>query len=134
MKCSCQSHKHCPNCNKKMRLSAKTMNGFCMDCMKLVHHCPTLELKGRRRCAVMNCENYSDQGIFVGDLYFSCHEFVCRGSGNYSQAYRNSLQIIGRAYAALVKADMVKRLDPTADAYGEPCIADRELANIMRGA
>ena len=50
--------------------------------------------KAKKKCIVGNCENTSDLGTFVGDLCAPCHEFVTRGEGRYSQAYRNSLRLV----------------------------------------
>ena len=48
---------------------------------------------GRKKCIVMNCENHSNEGEFVGDLCFPCHEFVSSGCGIHSQAYRNAKHV-----------------------------------------
>ena len=41
------------------------------------------------KCIVKGCKNHSDQGHFVGELCWPCHEYISRGEGRYSQAYRN---------------------------------------------
>lgn len=53
----------------------------------------------QKKCIVMNCTNHSDEGEFVGDLCYPCHEFVSLGRGICSQAYRNAKQIEPRRMA-----------------------------------
>jgi hypothetical protein len=71
---------------------------------------------GRKKCLVMNCENHSDEGEFVGDLCFPCHEFVSSGRGTHSQAYRNARQVEPRKMAfdlELLTTNDVNRKDLT---------------------
>ena len=46
--------------------------------------------QARKKCIVKDCENHTDQGGFTGDLCNPCHAFITKGSGLYSQAYRNA--------------------------------------------
>ena len=41
-------------------------------------------------CIVKGCENYKNQGRFVGNLCSSCYGFLTTGDGKYSQAYCNT--------------------------------------------
>ena len=54
---------------------------------------------GRKKCIVMDCENHTDEGEFVGDLCSPCHRFVASGRGIHSQAYRNARQLEPRKVA-----------------------------------
>jgi hypothetical protein len=44
----------------------------------------------RRKCIVKDCQNHAHQGGFTGDLCNPCYDFISKGKGVYSQAYRNS--------------------------------------------
>ena len=46
------------------------------------------------KCAVKDCENHEHEGKFVGLLCSPCHTFVAGDGGLYSQAYRNSREMI----------------------------------------
>jgi len=74
----------------------------------------------------------SDQGTFVGDLCAPCHTFVATGEGQYSQAYRNSLQIVAASFTKVVVDGLVRACDPTVARLGSS-IADQELAKLARG-
>ena len=52
------------------------------------------------KCAVKNCENHFGEGKFVGLLCYPCHEFITGEGGVYSQAYRNSNDMIKQAVKA----------------------------------
>ena len=43
------------------------------------------------KCKVKDCENYTDQGVFVGFLCMPCYTFLNTGEGTYSQLYRNTV-------------------------------------------
>ena len=43
------------------------------------------------KCKVKDCENHTDQGVFVGFLCMPCHTFLTIGEGTYSQLYRNTV-------------------------------------------
>ena len=47
----------------------------------------------KRKCAVFNCPNESDQGEFVGKFCFPCHDFIMNGRGVYSAAYLNATKL-----------------------------------------
>jgi len=49
-----------------------------------------------KKCIVMDCTNCSDEGEFVGDLCYPCHNFVTSGKGVHSQAYRNARRVSTR--------------------------------------
>jgi len=51
------------------------------------------------KCAVKNCENHAHEGNFVGLLCSPCHTFIAGDGGLYSQAYRNSRNMIDTAIA-----------------------------------
>ena len=51
------------------------------------------------KCAVKDCENHAHQGHFVGLLCLPCHTFIAGDGGSYSQAYRNSRNMIDTAIA-----------------------------------
>jgi len=75
---------------------------------------------------VRDCQNYTDQGLFVGELCVSCRKFVVAGEGRYSQAYRNSLKV----FLSSLSAHLQKILDP---ASLTESLADRELRNLVHG-
>ena len=132
--CACKNHKHCLHCNKLMRNTAVTYNGYCMHCWnsacKVAAERPENKpptgykvLKGRKKCIVLGCENWTDQGAFKGDLCCPCHRFVTAGEGQYSQAYRNSLQLIARRLLSRtslrrMEEMLVSDLDPTHSLIG----------------
>ena len=41
-------------------------------------------------CAVKDCRNNTNEGVFVGLLCYGCHEFISGEGDKSSQAYRNS--------------------------------------------
>ena len=43
------------------------------------------------KCKVKDCENHTDQGVFVGFLCMPCYTFLNTGEGTYSQLYRNTV-------------------------------------------
>ena len=51
------------------------------------------------KCAVKDCENRAHEGKFVGLLCSPCHTFIAGDGGLYSQAYRNSRNMIDTAIA-----------------------------------
>jgi hypothetical protein len=115
----------CLHCGNK-RLDS--MNGYCEKCLSL--SCgdsdEILALKGRRRCIVKDCQNYTDQGLFVGDLCMPCHRFVTVGEGAHSQIFRNGLGF----FTTRLARHLMMVLDPT---YQLPSKADLELARLVRG-
>jgi len=113
----------CLHCSKRQH---EAMNGYCQECLNLVGDCNVGQLRGRRRCLVLYCSNYTDQGLFVGDLCAPCHTFVMKGEGRHSQAFRNSLRTIATDLTNL----LVRVLDPTMQG---PSIADDELRKLIRG-
>jgi hypothetical protein len=121
-KCECQGHKHCLNCHKQLRPTAVVYNGYCLRCWHMTSgepgSGPAERLNGRKKCIVLGCENWSDQGMFEGNLCQPCHNFIAKGEDRYSQAYRNSLQIIARLLMSRTSLrrmeDMlISDLDPT---------------------
>jgi hypothetical protein len=52
------------------------------------------------KCAVKDCENYSNEGQFAGLLCLPCHRFIAGDGGLYSQAFRNSSDMIKQAVEA----------------------------------
>ncbi len=42
------------------------------------------------KCTVENCPNQTNEGSFDGPICSPCWEFLARGKGVYSQAYRNA--------------------------------------------
>jgi hypothetical protein len=52
------------------------------------------------KCAVKDCENHSNEGQFVGLLCLPCHRFIAGDGGLYSQAFRNSSDMIKQAVEA----------------------------------
>jgi hypothetical protein len=140
-KCDCQKHKHCLNCDKRMRRSAKTVNGYCAQCWEMGVENQRSDftdpadgyLKGRKQCIVRGCPNMSDQGTFVGDLCAPCHTFVTTGEGRYSQAYRNSLHIVAASFSRVVIKGLVHACDPTGQKMLGSSIADAAIAKLVRG-
>jgi hypothetical protein len=53
-------------------------------------------------CIVKGCENYKNQGRFVGNLCSSCYGFLTTGDGKYSQAYCNTQ----RQWVGLTEEDL----------------------------
>lgn len=123
-KCDCKNHTHCLHCNKKMPKSTKSVNGYCLKCWASAADArdPNTDfadptgfevLKGRKNCVVLGCENWSDRGVFIGDLCSPCHSFIAKGEGQFSQAYRNSLQIMAHKFVMRMEYTLVTDLDPT---------------------
>jgi len=90
---------------------------------------------GARRCLVRGCENKSDQGEFEGDLCRPCSDFVLRGKGRYSQAWRNMLEV-ARVEACKVAVGLawhfVGALDPTRAVRRPPTVA--EIVEILNAS
>jgi len=89
------------------------------------------------KCAVKDCENHSNEGQFVGLLCLPCHRFIAGDGGLYSQAFRNSSDMIKQAVEAEREAcakvceDLVLahpgRADLTADQCAEAIRARGEV-------
>jgi hypothetical protein len=62
-----------------------------LEISQLQHEVETLRSRFRKRCLVLNCENHTDEGDFVGDLCSPCYGFITKGTGTCSQAYRNAM-------------------------------------------
>jgi hypothetical protein len=90
--------------------------------------------KSKKKCIVGNCKNTSDLRTFVGDLCAPCYEFVTCGEGRYSQAYRNSLQIVFSELARRMADGLVQACDPTFLEMRGSSISDKELAKLVRTA
>lgn len=80
------------------------------------------------KCAVKNCENHSDQGRFVGVLCSPCYTFIATGEGVYSQAFRNSRDMVNQAVEAEREAcwqacKKVRDSDYCAEEWAEQCMA-----------
>jgi hypothetical protein len=60
------------------------------------------------KCKVKDCENHTDQGVFVGFLCMPCYTFLTIGEGTYSQLYRNTVAAEREACAALCDEDKNK--------------------------
>ena len=110
--CECKNHSHCLHCDRKLARSEETGNGYCLGCWRSSIE-DGLVLKGSKNCIVLGCDNNSRDGSFVGDLCAPCHTFITTGDGQYSQAYRNSLQIIVRRCKLVEERGIVQALDPT---------------------
>ena len=59
------------------------------------------------KCIVMNCENHSHEGRFVGQLCGPCYTFLSEGRGKYSQLWRNTV-LKERMEQAQAIADIVE--------------------------
>ena len=44
-------------------------------------------------CSTHDCKNKSNLGKFIGDLCYPCYEFITKGKGVHSQAYKNTLKL-----------------------------------------
>jgi hypothetical protein len=69
------------------------------------------------KCAVKDCENHAHEGKFVGLLCSPCHTFIAGDGGLYSQAYRNSRNMIDTAIAEEREA-CAKVVDDWSDWHG----------------
>jgi hypothetical protein len=74
------------------------------------------------KCAVKDCENHSNEGQFVGLLCLPCHRFIAGDGGLYSQAFRNSSDMIKQAVEAEREA-CAKVCDGWTHADGDRCAA-----------
>jgi hypothetical protein len=92
-RCVCKTHTHCLNCDRRLSFRTVAVNGYCKQCWVLAR---ATHLNGRHKCVVGGCQNWSDQGTFVGDLFGPCYRFVLDGSGIHSQAFRNSVAILAK--------------------------------------
>jgi hypothetical protein len=61
------------------------------------------------KCKVKDCENHTDQGVFVGFLCMPCYTFLNTGEGTYSQLYRNTVAEEREACAKVCEAFSVDR-------------------------
>ena len=71
------------------------------------------------KCKVKDCENHTDQGVFVGFLCMPCYTFLNTGEGTYSQLYRNTVAAEREACAAV--CDRVAEEDRHVDEQAELC-------------
>lgn len=72
------------------------------------------------KCAVKDCENHSNEGQFVGLLCLPCHRFIAGDGGLYSQAFRNS-------------SDMIKQaVEAEREACAEICDAEASIEGIAQ--
>ena len=78
------------------------------------------------KCKVKDCENHTDQGVFVGFLCMPCYTFLNTGEGAYSQLYRNTVEEEREACAMAC--------DKLADEYADANAADCAFAIRERGA
>ena len=104
--------KKCLHCGRKFTVG---MNDYCNDCveMSIADH---EELRGRQKCVVHRCENYTDQGEFAGSLCVPCHHYLsdpdCKDTS--SQALRNE-QYHYKLWLRRAAVDFVARLPPVLD-------------------
>jgi hypothetical protein len=66
------------------------------------------------KCKVKDCENHTDQGVFVGFLCMPCHTFLTIGEGTYSQLYRNTVAAEREACAKVCDVFAVSAFDDEA--------------------
>ena len=71
------------------------------------------------KCKVKDCENHTDQGVFVGFLCMPCYTFLNTGEGTYSQLYRNTVAAEREACAAL--CDKISDEDGFEGGYANYC-------------
>lgn len=45
------------------------------------------------KCSVLDCSNNTSGGRLIGSLCGPCYEFISKGTGVHSQAYRNALKV-----------------------------------------
>lgn len=64
------------------------------------------------KCAVKDCTNHADEGLFIGLLCSPCHTFIKGDGGLYSQAHRNSRIMIDAA-VSLEREAIAKFIKPT---------------------
>ena len=64
------------------------------------------------KCAVKDCENHNNEGQFVGLLCLPCHRFIAGDGGLYSQAFRNSSDMIKQAVEAEREACLKLATEP----------------------
>lgn len=64
------------------------------------------------KCAVKDCANHTDEGLFVGFLCNPCHTFIKGDGGLYSQAHRNSRAMIDVA-VSMEREAIAKFIKPT---------------------
>lgn len=77
------------------------------------------------KCFVKDCKNHAHEGMFLGGLCGPCHEFIAKGEGTHSQAYRNSR----REWVGLTDDDLIAL--PGFD-YNEPqFIAEKAFARAI---
>ena len=127
--CSKPDHEHCLNCGKKF---TDGVNGYCLKCYGAVTE--DRPLKGRKRCIVMNCENYSDMGAFINGLCGPCYLYVVEGHSLYSQLHRNGLNAFATNTAAIIKNLLVQLNDPTRTGVRQSAlISDEELRKLRHG-
>ena len=65
-----------------------------LEISQLQHEVEFLRSRFRKRCIVLNCENHTNEGDFVGELCSPCHGYITKGTGTCSQAYRNAVETV----------------------------------------
>jgi hypothetical protein len=103
-------------------------NGYCRKCWPRPGS--LVRLKGRVRCVANNCQNYTDQGVFCGDLCAPCHAFVAVGMPGDSQAQRNATHFVVHRIGTVISAFLEAHLGEMG--RHQPAMADRELAELIR--
>lgn len=117
----------CANCRGR---GVPVFNGYCRKCW--LRPDSLVPLKGRVRCVVMYCENYSDQGTFIGTLCAPCFDFVSAGTGYHSQAYRNAFSLVIGRIGKAITSHLASHFDiPPIDCC-PPSVVDREIAALVR--
>jgi hypothetical protein len=100
--CGCKVHVlECLYCRKPTCLLELSRNNdlYCDACWWLVGK----RLKHSTECLIPGCKNRTDQGEFEGDLCRPCHNYVVKGAGVHSQAYRNELVKANFRFLAAMK-------------------------------
>jgi len=91
--CGCKSHQFsCINCDgPTCPLELGRNNGcYCNRCYNIVAGDFGLPLKSLE-CHIPGCGNRTDQGTFRGRFCAPCYDYIVKGEGTHSQAYRNEL-------------------------------------------
>lgn len=99
------------------------------------HHFPP-ESKDKVRCAVKDCQSYSDQKPFVGGLCPSCYRFVSEkiDPDCSSQAARNALELAWSRIKKHVDAQLKKTRQQTSLRAGASIAItwDRSLLDLIK--
>lgn len=99
----------CRHCQKPKHPYSLLNGDYCEMCVEnhavmIIRAVRASHLVGARKCLIPGCQNHTDEGKFIGDLCFPCHDYVFKNKGVDSQAYRNEITKSNLRMASKIKS------------------------------